>query len=77
MPKHMGFQAHVTDENWNRLTEYKVETLDEEKLVTCYIPSSVNQVRVHLQAYLSSCLIYNSTSDSTSVRGVTTTWTTT
>ena len=50
MPKHMGFEVYVTDENWEPLTEYKVERFDEEKFVTCYIPSSVNQVRVHFES---------------------------
>ena len=46
MPIYKDFEAHVTDENWNPLEEFKVEKFEEQKLMTCYIPSVSNQVHI-------------------------------
>lgn len=46
MPTYKDFEAHVTDENWNPLEEFKVEKFEEQKLMTCYIPSVTKQVHI-------------------------------
>ncbi|KAJ3489991.1 hypothetical protein NLI96_g1761 [Meripilus lineatus] len=43
MPKFKDFEAHITDENWNPLEEFMIEEFEDEKLVTCYVPSVSNQ----------------------------------
>ena len=49
MPKYEDFEAHITDENWNPLEEFMIEESEDEKLVTCYIPSVSNQVHQFLR----------------------------
>ena len=44
MPKFKGFEAYITDEKWNPLEEFMIEEFEDEKLVTCYVPSVSNQV---------------------------------
>ncbi|KAJ3489990.1 hypothetical protein NLI96_g1760 [Meripilus lineatus] len=43
MPKFKGFEAYITDEKWNPLEEFMIEEFEDEKLVTCYVPSVSNQ----------------------------------
>ncbi|KAJ3489971.1 hypothetical protein NLI96_g1759 [Meripilus lineatus] len=44
MPRFKDFEAYITDENWNPLEEFLIEEFEDEKLVTCYVPSVSNQV---------------------------------